>query len=1362
MGAYEWLQGAVSTVQQAVSNIIPKAPTPQPSQPQQTVTLPAPYIPHQPSGYVAPTVTVERPQTYTPSTSVAASTPQTVSQYAGSAGGAGFTGRFIYDPVASLQQNIQTMGLVEAQVPAAIAAGKIQGLAFEPTKGIISTDTGKWVGLPMQIQLTKDQGEIRGYPGLSTYASKQQIQQEIQSYAKPQLAGADTVTTFMPVGSYKSIAIEKSKIMADPLTGELGVYQKPYGHSQYMLVGGAGRYGLQSGMFSIEKPLTPAVYTQESGGKVLSKYADIAAATKLLESPEKYSRQGAEIYGGYVTPLDARTLTPSAQMSRYESQYNLANITELGSANLSKVQAPGANIPWEISATSPAISTFGGRSITLPGMGVKYVPSTQAMGVEPTVVQKGELLGLPKPFISTAAPTETKPTGAIFGLNIPVISPVLAFFQPGTKEVSGKPYKLPETTTIGTPTVTTKQVGETTITTETTPTTITGGTITPITTISTKSGFDKFQEDLSGRLYSGYGGLFGKGGEETKRALGATTEVISGMTTKAPTPLNVQLAMGAGEFKGAMEKPVESGIMFGVGLATGGLFKGAESIFAAGKRVAVPLLESKGTIGTVSKIASTVTTPVIEQAPKLLGALYAVDIAGRATGGFKEFGAGTVATRAAPLITLEAIPMGVGASIGYSMPGKISTAIKTAEVGYKSALLKGIGEPTIPGATKEIAGKRVSGIAEPSTTGRLDYYIKQPVAEAYKTATKPYEFAKLEYSAFKQERPDLPKITTLYRGETSGVVGGITPKQTTETGRWFTEDPAYASIYGSKIYSVDVPTAGLGKYFVRERPLLAGKTVTSEYVLPETLAATKIRYRGDVDVLGESMYKKVQSPLSSYLKYKAESAYRTGIEIPAKSFVQESRASILAAKQQAIPTAKGVAAKILEGANRTPEPELMRTYRPFVGIEEVAYPKPSPKQPKTVLETSKQYYPYEGIEKVAYPPGGGLKISAKAFLQEHKPSIEFEGAPRYVYSLKFGKPQVLSVGDISGAAPNGGVITAKPPSPPTSGFERIKGTKVVGGRTVSALTAEKPIRSVVSKGRIKPEERVSPESTGFASRKMQYFGEPSAKMKPMGKVEGGVKGKQAAGQIQIMKEELPTVKGAEERVRAGAAYPMFAPQFISAMPTTPLSISIPSISAGAVSKQREQQRAVEVVEPSLEFAQTLGRRAGTTAIPYVAEAQKIRPAIGTILERSISGISEVQQKQKERTAQLEMQRVSATPRQRYEEIVKSTTEPRYRRDILPRYDTTTIREPRTTTEPKMEQRTRTEPKTTTTTIPKTTTIERPTTKMPPTTIITGFPSFPSGGTPSPLMRKGPGRKYVETLGFEFSKRKSPFAKKKRK
>lgn len=219
-----------------------------------------------------------------------------------------------------------------------------------------------------------------------------------------------TITTYMPYGEFAQVKMEGTKVLMDYQTGELGVYQKPYGHSQYMLTGGGSRAALQSGMFTIERPETPYVVSQERTG------------TYNLPSGQGMSRLGAEAYGGFVRPLSSENLlAPNSAISRYYgagTDINLANYVQQIPAE--KGAVPGAKIPWEIAPSTPALSYMSergvipGSAVTLPGegrlVGSKMVGGTATFTTEPSA--------LPAPFLSTSAPAASE-NMTVFGIVVP-------------------------------------------------------------------------------------------------------------------------------------------------------------------------------------------------------------------------------------------------------------------------------------------------------------------------------------------------------------------------------------------------------------------------------------------------------------------------------------------------------------------------------------------------------------------------------------------------------------------------------------------------------------------------------------------------------------------------------------------------------------------------------------------------------------------------------------------------------------------------------------------------------------------------------------------------------------------------------
>lgn len=136
-----------------------------------------------------------------------------------------------------------------------------------------------------------------------------------------------TVTLIGPFGSVHEI--EKAKVALDPLTGEISAWTGNY-HGTWGLIGGVGRFGAQSGEFSV---------LDTSGNKL-----------------------------------------------------NLATLSPLWTENIPKSQAPGADIPWTVPASAPAFSAMNekglGAAISIP-TAKTFVMPMQVNAEMVTTVQKG-------------------------------------------------------------------------------------------------------------------------------------------------------------------------------------------------------------------------------------------------------------------------------------------------------------------------------------------------------------------------------------------------------------------------------------------------------------------------------------------------------------------------------------------------------------------------------------------------------------------------------------------------------------------------------------------------------------------------------------------------------------------------------------------------------------------------------------------------------------------------------------------------------------------------------------------------------------------------------------------------------------
>lgn len=231
------------------------------------------------------------------------------------------------------------------------------------------------------------------------------------SFAAPQknITGGYTDID-VAVGEGQGVRVRNAKLLADYNTGEFGIYQKVYdpntGKERNItnLVGGGGRAALQSGMFAWGgETLSPRNLTFEQW--------EMGKIKPLPESYfETHSRRGAEAYGGYSgVALDARTIeSTGAQMGRFASPFNLANLVNPQGANMSKGEAPGMNIPWGIGTGEAAITVrdYEGKGSTLrinPDMpGSRLVGGGKVAGEGVTTESQ-----YPTPFRSTSVRPET-------------------------------------------------------------------------------------------------------------------------------------------------------------------------------------------------------------------------------------------------------------------------------------------------------------------------------------------------------------------------------------------------------------------------------------------------------------------------------------------------------------------------------------------------------------------------------------------------------------------------------------------------------------------------------------------------------------------------------------------------------------------------------------------------------------------------------------------------------------------------------------------------------------------------------------------------------------------------------------------
>ena len=218
-------------------------------------------------------------------------------------------------------------------------------------------------------------------------------------------APPNTVTAYTPYGNQAQTELKNVKLVYEP-GGEVDFYQQSRpGSSLYNLASSGSRNALQSGAFTINAPETPVVYTQSGAGTALAKSANSSEATKIMTNPSSYSRLGAEVYGGYVTPLTGATVESSgAKLSTYSNPNNLARLVSPEAVNLPKSEMPDISAPWRIPSSAPAIqelSTSGMRTVNITGS----VAAPARVSAAEQVRAVGQTAALPAPFKSTVVAT---------------------------------------------------------------------------------------------------------------------------------------------------------------------------------------------------------------------------------------------------------------------------------------------------------------------------------------------------------------------------------------------------------------------------------------------------------------------------------------------------------------------------------------------------------------------------------------------------------------------------------------------------------------------------------------------------------------------------------------------------------------------------------------------------------------------------------------------------------------------------------------------------------------------------------------------------------------------------------------------
>lgn len=386
-----------------------------------------------------------------------------------------------------------------------------------------------------------------------------------------------------------------------------------------------------------------------------------------------------------------------------------------------------------------ALSTLGRGAVTEE---IVTTPS-QFAGVGPTIVQKaqkggGADYGVSTPYVpseSIMLPQKTTidvgtvpivgmfaaPVAGAFGLKTDIeAGPLGAFFNPPVKETTkaGTPIALPEVIVPGETTVRTTPTGYEITSTETKY----GGEITPYTTtqeVAGKSGYEQFKQNIRDVLQLPTPEV----GEKAVQLTAVAMPVIGVLTLpsviaeakgdKEAARYTGMIEPLKGQYAQFYEEPVLVPISAGVGTGFGVLSKGVESAYMGSRALAAEKIISEG---GVYRAAEQFGSAIVSRAPTALGALYGADILSRSTEGFKSYEPSAVAAKARGIVLQEAVPMG----IGFGVPETTVRAAKLSDIGYKSALQEGV------------------------TTGRLQYYVTEPVS-------RPFELAKIDYKSYVQE-----------------------------------------------------------------------------------------------------------------------------------------------------------------------------------------------------------------------------------------------------------------------------------------------------------------------------------------------------------------------------------------------------------------------------------------------------------------------------------------------------------------------------------------------------------------------------------------------------------------------------------
>jgi hypothetical protein len=935
---------------------------------------------------------------------------------------------------------------------------------------------------------------------------------------------------YMAIGGYQGVRVPGAKIAVDYATGEFGVYApRTPGSSAYSLIGGGGRYSAQSGMFSIGKSLWDTEHTfdqSQIGG--MQPVSEAYMAT--------HSKAGAEAYGGISRALNGNLLTPNEQISRYygEGSSNLANFAAQIAGG--KSEAPGANIPWSISASSPTMQYMNETGIVsgdvksatgqtigeiLGSRNEGRLVGSKVIAGSPTYgTTEAGAAGLPSPYIS-ASTGVIAPTGEVsidfFGnkatflpAGIPVISDVVKFFQPQQQ-------------------VTTTMVGETTLPTE---------------TRLVKTEYTPLKESVS--------------------FLGTTQKEIPGgiETTKYYEKTGGMEALSTYETTGGKQRefatvvapiPKSSGLdIFEQKIReTPGLPSAAkgEAIVAGLQKFTLPQYTAAPELAVAT-------------AERVLPSLFGESTAKETIKATKEFGLTETIYAMAPGSLKGQYEMfhehPTMSAISYGVGGVMGTVAKTGE-GLYMAGRAGLAERAISQGGVWRAAEQV--------TGTVMSRAPQALAAMYSV-----DIAGRATEGFTNLSPAtaIPKARAIVTQEAYPMMLGFeAPSSAVRTVK--------TAEIGYKAAVQEGTAGGRLEYYVKQ-------PVTKPYEL------AKQDYAAYLQENKPTTQKPAEPGLVSYAQYKAERAVRSAA-MPFQAFAQEAPGKITSA----ISTAKAVPSKIAGVFDQPYAVEATRGYYPYAGIEKAAYPKTAgTKLPSAQDVLISGYSGYYGARATAIEKAtsfgtaikGGAARAASVVSGESGVTVGVKPEPlgetllNVFYTPRLGK--VVAPSTFGETKPIGGFITAtvggagaevsgkpawKPPAP-----QQFRKTSYGTG-----LAKEPSLKSMgVS-------ERAASigKSTLRGEQVTDFRGKPiSERMKPMERGTYGPQGAQAAGQPRLLMEELPKVEGMTQ----GRVSPQEM-RFVSGAPSL---------------QQSGRTGVVQVTEPSLAFTQERRQQQFARVIPVVS------------------------------------------------------------------------------------------------------------------------------------------------------------------